>query len=308
MHDLVSLAAGDARADLAPTIGGSVVAFRWRDLDVLRPTPPATVAQGNVRHLASWPLVPFSNRIADARLRVDGNVHDLDRNWPEHPNAIHGVGFERPWTVAAAHAARATLVLDYDPSQDARHGWPFAFRARQGFALVEHAGAAALTMTLAIENADTRAFPFGLGWHPFFPCSPATLLGFRVDGMWETGPTLLPTRHVPVPPSLAFDTPRPIGTTTMDTVFTGFAGTVQLDPPERGLRVTVEGDSACPFLVVYIPPQATSCAIEPVTQMTDAFNRHADGESGTGTRILPPGASFSCTMRIVAHTLPAKLS
>jgi hypothetical protein len=42
--------------------------------------------------------------------------------------------------------------------------------------------------------------------------------------------------------------------------------------------------------------------------MTDAFNWHADGESGTGTRILPPGASFSCTMRIVAHTLPAKLS
>jgi len=34
--------------------------------------------------------------------------------------------------------------------------------------------------------------------------------------------------------------------------------------------------------------------------MTDAFNRAARGERGTGTRILPPGASFSCTMRLVA--------
>jgi hypothetical protein len=40
--------------------------------------------------------------------------------------------------------------------------------------------------------------------------------------------------------------------------------------------------------------------------MTDAFNRAQRGESGTGTRTLPPGGAFSCTMRIVAQSLPSK--
>jgi galactose mutarotase-like enzyme len=32
--------------------------------------------------------------------------------------------------------------------------------------------------------------------------------------------------------------------------------------------------------------------------MTDAFNRAAAGQPDTGTRLLAPGATFSCTMRI----------
>jgi hypothetical protein len=36
--------------------------------------------------------------------------------------------------------------------------------------------------------------------------------------------------------------------------------------------------------------------------MTDAFNRAARGEPDTGTRILPPGGAFSCTIRIHART------
>ena len=43
-------------------------------------------------------------------------------------------------------------------------------------------------------------------------------------------------------------------------------------------------------------------AVEPVTHMTDAFNRAARGERDTGTRWLGPGDERSCTMRIVATT------
>jgi hypothetical protein len=35
--------------------------------------------------------------------------------------------------------------------------------------------------------------------------------------------------------------------------------------------------------------------------MTDAFNRAARGEQGTGTRTLRPGGAFSCTMEIAVH-------
>jgi len=38
--------------------------------------------------------------------------------------------------------------------------------------------------------------------------------------------------------------------------------------------------------------------------MTDAFNRAACGETGTGTRILAGGTGFSCTIRIIARVRP----
>jgi aldose 1-epimerase len=161
-------------------------------------------------------------------------------------------------------------------------------------------------MSLAIENTDARAFPFGLGWHPYFPRSATTVLGFSSSGVWETDRTLLPIRHASVPPELAFAPPRAIGMSTLDNLLTGFTGVARLDDAQRDLAVTVEGDTSMAFLVVFIPPGRDFLALEPVTHMTDAFNRAARGESGTGTRMLPPGGAFSCTMRIVVRPLRAR--
>lgn len=306
MTVVVALTSGDACVEIAPAIGGAIVAFRWRGRDVMRPTPAEAIAQGNARLCASFPLVPFSNRIAEARLRVGNALHDLGRNVPDMPHAIHGVGFQQSWDVVEARGDRLLLALAYRPDRDARRAWPFAFRATQSFALRETDGAATLQMSLAIENTDARPFPFGLGWHPYFPRSGATVLGFRAAGRWQTGPTLLPTRHEPIPAGASFEPPRAIGATTLDHVFTGWTGLARIDDPDRGLRVSVAGDSAAPFLVVFVPPGRDFLALEPVTHMTDAFNRHARGENGTGTRTLPPGGAFSCTMRIVAQSSPAQ--
>jgi aldose 1-epimerase len=302
MTDLVTLAAGDARVDVVPAMGGAVTAFRWRGVDILRPTPAAAIAERNVRAAASFPLVPFSNRIADGMLQFGGRSHTLRRESPAHPHAIHGVGCQRPWRVEACDADRIVMALDYAPESEEPCAWPFALCARQRIDIAEEAGRAVLQMTLGIENVDTRECPFGLGWHPYFPRSASAVLGFRAGGLWETGPTMLPARHVEVPAASAFDPPRALGDTALDNVFTGFEGTARLDDPDRRLHVTVEGDSAARFLVVYVPAGRDFLAIEPVTHITDAFNRHAQGEAGTGARALPPGGSFSCTMRVVAQT------
>ena len=61
--------------------------------------------------------------------------------------------------------------------------------------------------------------------------------------------------------------------------------------PDRGLTAAINADAACQYLVVFIPPDCDYLAIEPVTHMTDAFNRAAAGQSDTGTRLLAPGAT-----------------
>ena len=64
----------------------------------------------------------------------------------------------------------------------------------------------------------------------------------------------------------------------------------------------IEADSACSHLVVFVPSARDYLAVEPVTHMTDAFNRAARGDRDTGTRWLGPGEARSCTMRVIATT------
>jgi aldose 1-epimerase len=71
--------------------------------------------------------------------------------------------------------------------------------------------------------------------------------------------------------------------------------------PERRLAVEVDAGSACRHLVVFIPRGRDYLAVEPVSHMTDAFNRAeraASAASESGARALAPGETFSCTMRI----------
>jgi aldose 1-epimerase len=152
---------------------------------------------------------------------------------------------------------------------------------------------------MSITNAGPVAFPFGLGWHPFFPREPATRLGFSAASMWETDATVLPTHesrgHAP------FDPPRAIEGAALDNAFAGWPGEATLEWPASGLGVRLDADRMLDHLVVYIPPGRDFLAVEPVTHMTDAFNRDARGLPHTGTRYLPPGQSRSCTMRIIAN-------
>lgn len=297
---IVTLAADDGRVDVAPDVGGAVASFTFRGADILRPTPNDARVAGNVRAFACYPLVPYSNRIAGATLRFAGRDHRLARNFGDSPHAIHGVGWQRPWRIVAQSATAATLELDHDPARDGATAWPFAFRATQAFAIASGAEATTLTMSLAIANTGAAPFPFGLGWHPFFPKTDGATLGFAADGVWENDATQLPVRHMPLPATWCFEPPRALAAAVLDNVFTGWTGSARIAWPARALAVTIDADSACDRLVVFVPAGRDFLAVEPVTQMTDAFNRRAAGEAATGTRVLEPGAAFSCTMRLRA--------
>ncbi len=104
MDDVVALAAGNARVLVDAAVGGALASFTLGGIDVLRPTPAGA---RDVRLHASYPLVPYSNRIAAARLDFAGRTHALARNFGDHPHAIHGVGWQRPWTVESRDAPRA---------------------------------------------------------------------------------------------------------------------------------------------------------------------------------------------------------
>jgi len=292
----IELKAGPARVVLAPEVGGAVASFDWRGQPLLRPTSAAALALGTVRLFASYPLIPFSNRIANAVLRWNGSTYPLPRYMGNEPHAIHGNGWQRAWSVIASTPQRALLELNHDALGEHAGEWPFPYRARQTLELAPEQ----LTLTLEIINTGATAFPFGLGWHPFFPRNSATELQFSARGMWRTDATMMPIRLEPIAQPFDFHAPRAIAGTVLDNCFAEWQPPASLRWPDRGLCAEISADEACGHLVVYVPQGKEFMAIEPVTHMTDAFHRAAAGARGTGTRLLAPDEAFSCTMRISA--------
>jgi aldose 1-epimerase len=298
MTGTLSLAAGLAKATISPAAGGAIASFSVDGIDVLRPTPPADESAGNVRAHASYPLVPYSNRIAHAKLRFEGRDFELDRNFGDHPHSIHGVGWQRPWRVVAHEEAGALLALDHAANGSEARSWPWPFRATQSFSLRANERGATLTLKLSVTNTGERAFPFGLGFHPFFPRSPTTALDLDAGSYWENDDTLLPIRRVGLPPEWRSELLSVRGARGVDNVFNDWSGRAVLTDPARPFDTGVAADHAARFVVVYTPPGGDFVAVEPVTHMTDAFNRAERSEQDTGARILAAGAGFSCTMQI----------
>ncbi|HET9046663.1 MAG TPA: aldose 1-epimerase [Casimicrobiaceae bacterium] len=298
----IELVAGSARVALLPATGGAIASFTWRGRDVLRRMPAGAQHAGNVRLAACYPLVPYSNRIRDAQLRFDGVTHPLARNFGDHPHSIHGVGWQRTWRVLDASPCAAMMVYAHTTIGDDALAWPWPFTAMQAHDLAADDTRACLTLSLTIANTGDTRFPFGLGWHPFFPRDTSTTLRFDGRDVWLNDATQLPVAQAAAQGPWSFATARDPGIATIDNVFTDWRGVATLASSQRQLITTIAADRACNRVVVYAPARRDFLAVEPVSHETDAFNRALEGASGTGTRVLRPGEAFSCTMRIDVTT------
>ena len=75
---MIRLQAGELACEIEPSLGGCIAGLWLGDLPVLRSTPAARLTSS--RQAGSYPLVPFSNRIAGAQLVWQGTAHPLVRN------------------------------------------------------------------------------------------------------------------------------------------------------------------------------------------------------------------------------------
>ncbi|MGQ0581153.1 MAG: aldose 1-epimerase [Reyranella sp.] len=265
---VLSLQAGRLAVDLAPAAGGSITRFAIATVsaafDLLRPADGAA--------LACYPLVPFSNRIANGRLVVDGEEFVLEPNWPGQRHPMHGDGWAREWQVARREAGSAELIYEHDGLE----GWPFRYRARQVFDL----GEAGLTVSMTIENLEDRPVPAGLGLHPFFPREADTELACRVEGVWRADADVLPVDRIAVPPEWNFAVSRPVDGVVLDNCFDGWDGRATIRWPRRGLGLALEATQPFRHLVIYVPKGRPHFCVEPVS--------HANG--AVAQTSLPAGA------------------
>lgn len=290
--DMVLLCHGNLEASLLPGCGGAFSYLRWKGQDLLRPLVSGcdSLPEGP-RHSGGYVLAPYSNRIADAAFSWQGETICLKRNFGNHPHSLHGFAWQRAWELVRQDEQsqdRATLVLHHLPDTD----WPWSCKVTQEVSL----GPNRVSLTLSLENLDTRPMPAGLGWHPYFQRTPKVQLEFAAASVWINDDRQLPTHQVTPPDKWRFCHLRPLEWPGVDNCYTGWSRHAQIHWPEYRLRLRLLASEELSHLVLFTPEQQDFFALEPVSHANAALN--SDKPHAHGMQTLAPGESFSCHLQL----------
>ncbi len=274
---------------LEPQGGGDAV-------DVLHPYPeeffdPLRWAKGGI-----YPLLPYSNRIAQARVQVDGMAVALSPHPDTTPHTLHGNGHALPWRLDRHDAVSAVMLLDAPASA----AWPWSYAGRMALQL----SPSALFVALSIRNTHSRVMPAGLGLHPYFLHRPDARLAYRATAFWPPTDDFLAVSSRAPHGDESHAIARPLRSGGVTDYLGGWDGQAGIELP-GGERLDLRADPLFGHLVVHRPDSMAYLCLEPVSHVTDGFNLAARGVADTGTRWLAPGESLAGNMQFTLHGVNA---
>lgn len=283
----LELRAGRLAVDLAPAIGGSIARFQVDGVDVMRPLSDADRASANVLGVASFPMIPFANRIGGNAFVFEGQRYEFAANNPPEIFHVHGTAWHRPWTAEQAGPTAAVLSLEVaDPSS-------YSYRAEQQFALSD----AGLTLVTRVTNTGARRMPFGFGHHPWFDRHADTTVEFGATSFHLNEPEGVIGQRVSLPPEVSFNTAAPLPKYWRCSDYGGWDGSATVRFPGRGAGLTMKGDAAYKHVMFYADPALSVFCVEPQTNASGAFNRpDGFGDPEDGVILLAPGEGAEGTL------------
>jgi aldose 1-epimerase len=239
----ITLTAGPAQVIIDLQAGARIASWNVHGLELLeqRTTDNHPFGWG------SYAMVPFAGRIRNAKLAFDGKTYDLPANMGDH--AIHGIGFDRPWTLLSATNTMAIVGLRFSEP------WPFAGTVTHLFQLSNDRLIQQMSVSPSVDQ------PVTIGWHPWFRRQLEQGSALQLDvGMsnaqkWIRDASGIPTGKL-----------GPVGDRPWDDSFRG-VGSIGLRWP-GALSMDVTHD--CSDVVIYDPEHAI--CVEPQSGPPNAAN------------------------------------
>jgi aldose 1-epimerase len=238
-------------------------------------------------------LAPWPNRIRDGRYSFDGRDLQLPLSEPKLGNASHGLVRWASWTVEEQSVS--TVSLGYRLMSQPGYPWTVDLH------VIYDLSAAGLTVTVTATNLSGSRAPYALGAHPYLVAGAGPVdeweLTLPVTTRLHVDDQLIPTGREDVRGTdLDFRAGRLIGSTSLDTAFTGLArgadgrATVALRDPATDEGVQLWMDERHRWVQVFtgdrLPAHAReSLAVEPMTAPPNAFG------SGEDLVVLGPAGS-----------------
>lgn len=295
--DAVHLEKNGLAVDVSP-LGGAILSAHWHGIPIFAPTSSPGLASQVFGAEACFPLVPFGNRIEGNGFRFEERDYTLTPN-TEDPLVLHGDGWLHRWAIQRQEPHHLTLHY----RQDAGTASPFAYEAVETITL----GSDSLALSLTVTNRHAQTLPYGLGFHPYFPRTPAMRLFARAGWYWPERENHLPAEAEPIPQDLDFSIGAPLPPRWLNHAFGGWGGLARFEYPETGISLSLEAGGSAGFFVLYAPSaQDGFLCFEP---MTHAPNAH-HGSKADGLVFLPPAARLATrmTIRLERHAFPTSRS
>ncbi|GAA4004503.1 aldose 1-epimerase [Sphingomonas humi] len=285
---LLTLEAGSLALRIAPATGGAIHDLTFvgdgSRIPLLR--APREGAD-HVLDMASFPLVPFVNRIRGGRFTFRGREVVIRPNMANDISPLHGQGWLGSWTVERSSAREAELRFVHEAGE-----WPWAYEVRQLFSLEEEG----LTLRLECRNRDVTPMPCGLGQHPYFPCTGETRIRTSVRTAFEIDEHVLPVGEVPAVGRYDLGD-RAVCGQGLDHGFGGWGGEAVLSDPAWPGPLRLSSEEAR-FFQLYSPESGGIFVAEPVTHANAALNEPEERWGDLGLKVLEPGEAMALTMRL----------
>jgi len=284
---------------LDPALGCSIASLMVRNhqhqwAPVLRSMPGDSASASDA---GSFVMLPWTNRIKDARFDFNNQTHALNPNNADG-SAIHGVARALPWTIADRSPITARFVLDSRSFDAGTINYPFHFGAVQRFEIAPDR----VEIDLSITNLDSVPIPVGCGHHPYisrglFSDADELRVQLDVSGRYPTAGCIPVGEPIDDEVCAALRSNEPIPQSGLDDVFSGFAGVAKLTWAASNIAMTMRCADEFNHLVIYTPTTSKGSStgficIEPTTMVNDGFNQLAQGKPSTGVVVLEPNQTL----------------
>lgn len=274
-----AISSQDLKAAFAPNMGGRMLSLRYRDrIDIVVPMEPHRFDILHWPRAGAYPLFPYHNRLADARVSVGDETVHLAGHPGALPHTLHGSSHTRSWHVTRHESGYFGMKLSYRADND----WPWDFTALQEF----YVEGATLIATFTMTNESSRPMPGGIGWHPYFasdkqPCTDARFVWPHRDDYLPTG------ERTPIDDRAAQE--------MLQTGYLQGWNKVRI-ACEAGAVTTMRASKEFDYLVVHRGDPVHVC-VEPTTHVANAWNLDAK-PSSVGARILQPNDVMTGTVHL----------
>lgn len=230
-------------------------------------------------------LFPFANRIENGHYQFNDKNFKLDLSKVDNHNAIHGLVHDKTFQLIDQEISeiKASVTMSYDEDRPIS-GFPFKYKITLEYVLTENA----LELKVEIKNKDHYAFPFSLGWHPYFKSNDLhnTLININSNKKILVNDKMIPIGEE----MMVWNELLKIEGKTFDDCFELNANVVELKTPEYHLEFRFSTEEN--YLQLYTPNDRKSIAIEPQTAPANSFN------TKVGLQILQPNEQYQLSWKI----------
>lgn len=283
----ITLTNGHLEAEIAPLLGARLCRLRALEsnIDLVVPLDSWNAPENGWPKAGAYPLIPYSNRIANAQLDFEGETYSLAPHPLDLPNTLHGHAQRCVWAVHARSDQGVELVLNEPATED----WPWPFEAHITYTLDD----SSLVVDFVLRNKGAPAMPAGLGWHPFLALDHDSAIHFEAKRCWELDDTFLPTgaNHSSAhATTLTRADWQHAPCAIYASEWTGASHITR----DTGI-VRLMANEPFTHLVAYTPRSGTFFCLEPVSHVANGFNLAVRGIEGTGMRTLQPNETLSAS-------------